>query len=99
MFLDINFLALFFLITSGFQPLLREISPKLLDTMWALIYYVAQEALWSRTLGKLITGTKVVNEDGSKLTFGRALGRTLCRLIPFEPLSFLGGSGRAQRLA
>jgi len=94
MFLDWIFLTLFFMATSGFRPLMREMNPTLHAIMWDLIYYLAQEALWGRTLGKLITGTKVVNEDGSKLTFGRALGRTLCRLIPFEALSFLGGSGR-----
>ncbi len=59
-----------------------------------LIYYVPQEAFSGRTLGKLITRTKAVNEDGTKLTFGKALGRTLCRFIPFEAFSFLGGQGR-----
>ena len=59
-----------------------------------LIYYVPQEAFSGRTLGKLITRTKAVNEDGTKLTFGKALGRTLCRVIPFDAFSFLGGQGR-----
>lgn len=54
-------------------------------------YYVVCESLFSRTLGKLITGTKVVNLDGSKPSPERILIRTLCRLIPFEPLSFFRG--------
>ena len=60
----------------------------------SFLYYFPQEAFSGRTLGKMITGTKAVNEDGTKLTFGRALGRTLCRYIPFEAFSFLGGNGR-----
>lgn len=54
------------------------------------VYYLAFEATTSRTLGKLITGTKVVNEDGDAPSFGQFLGRTLARLIPFEAFSFLG---------
>jgi uncharacterized RDD family membrane protein YckC len=58
------------------------------------LYYVPQEALSGRTLGKLITGTKAISEDGTELSFGQALGRTLCRFIPFEAFSFFGGKGR-----
>lgn len=57
------------------------------------LYYILQEAIYGRTLGKVITGTKVVNENGSPISFGQALVRTLCRLIPFEPFSFFGGKG------
>lgn len=53
-------------------------------------YYFIFEATTSRTLGKLLTGTKVVNEDGSRPTIGQIAGRSLCRLIPFEAFSFFG---------
>ena len=69
------------------------ISGFLLGAIVSLIYFVGQEAVSGRTIGKLITGTTAVNEDGTKLTFGRALGRTLCRFIPFEAFSFFGGNG------
>ena len=59
-----------------------------------LIYYLALEGTTSRTLGKLVTGTRVVNEDSEKPTFGQVVGRTFARLIPFEAFSFLGESGR-----
>ncbi|GAA5505351.1 RDD family protein [Novipirellula caenicola] len=59
-----------------------------------LIYYILCEATTSRTLGKLVTGTKVVNEQGGKPTFGQILGRTFSRLIPFEAFSFLGETSR-----
>lgn len=54
-------------------------------------YYVFFEAVFQRTLGKLITKTKVVDMEGKKPTFWRVVGRTFCRLIPFEPLSYLFG--------
>jgi len=61
---------------------------------FVLVYYLPQEAFSGRTLGKLITGTKAVNQDGTELSFGQALGRTLCRFIPFEAFSFFGENGR-----
>ena len=55
-----------------------------------LAYYIGFEATTSRTLGKLITGTKVVNAEGGTPTLGQIVGRSFCRFIPFEPFSFLG---------
>lgn len=59
-----------------------------------LMYYVPLEASMGRTLGKLITGTKVVNAAGGKPSFIQVVGRTLCRFIPFEAFSFFFGEGR-----
>lgn len=56
---------------------------------YVLGYYVFFESIWQRTITKWITGTKVVMNDGSKPPFSRILGRTLCRIIPFEAFSFL----------
>ena len=55
-----------------------------------LLYYLPLEAQFGITLGKLITGTRVVNEDGRQPRFMQILGRTLARFIPFEPFSFFG---------
>ena len=57
-------------------------------------YYVILEGMTGRTLGKLITGTKVVNERGEPPSFGQILGRTFSRFIPFEVFSFLAEDGR-----
>jgi uncharacterized RDD family membrane protein YckC len=43
-----------------------------------------------RSLGKLITGTKAVNEDGSNISAGTAFKRGLSRMVPFEIFSALG---------
>ncbi|WP_281227778.1 RDD family protein [Flavobacterium aquiphilum] len=59
-----------------------------------LIYYILTEGIFGRSLAKFITGTVVVDENGEKPTFGILFQRTLCRLIPFDALSFLGNSGR-----
>jgi len=52
-------------------------------------YYIFTEYFTGKTLGKLMTGTKVVLEDGSKPLFSTLFIRTLVRLIPFEAFSFL----------
>ena len=62
----------------------------MLSVTISLLYFGVLEATTSRTLGKLVTGTKVVNENGGAPTTGQILGRTFCRLIPFEAFSFFG---------
>ena len=53
-----------------------------------MLYYAVQEAFWGRTLAKFITGTKVVTAEGDAPTVQQVIGRTLCRLIPFEAFTF-----------
>lgn len=53
-----------------------------------LLYYTLCEKLFNGyTLGKLITGTRAIREDGKPLTFRNAILRTLSRLVPFEIFS------------
>lgn len=63
-------------------------------TIMLILYYLPFELLTARTPGKLITGTKVVNEQGLKPSAGQMIGRTFARIVPFEPFSFLGHFGR-----
>ncbi|QEG23517.1 RDD family protein [Mariniblastus fucicola] len=60
---------------------------------WSIVFlfYAFLESTTGRTLGKLVTGTKVVSEHGGSASIGQILGRTACRFIPFEPLSFFFG--------
>lgn len=55
-----------------------------------LLYYTFFEFLTGRTIAKYITGTMVIDVNGNKPSFGTALLRSICRLIPFEAFSFLG---------
>lgn len=43
-----------------------------------------------RSLGKLITGTKAVNMDGTNISASTAFARGFSRAVPFEPFSALG---------
>jgi uncharacterized RDD family membrane protein YckC len=64
-----------------------------LGVIFVLCYYLLFEGLWARSPGKLVFGTIVVDEQGMRPRFPQILGRTLCRLIPFEALSFFGSRG------
>jgi len=57
-------------------------------------YYVIMEGTTGKTIGKFITRTKVITDDGEQPTMKTALLRTLCRFIPFDAFSFLGTPGK-----
>lgn len=57
-----------------------------------LAYYTGMEGFADgRTVGKMVTGTRVVSTNSEPLTTGRILLRTVCRWVPFEPFSMLFG--------
>lgn len=58
-------------------------------------YYTIMEATTGKTLGKMVTGTKVIrDQDGGKPSWGQALGRAAARLVPFEFISiFISAEG------
>lgn len=60
----------------------------------ALIYYNVTEIFLGRSIGKFITKTIIVLEDGTRPDYKTILMRTICRFIPFNPLSFLGTPSR-----
>jgi uncharacterized RDD family membrane protein YckC len=55
-------------------------------------YYYLTELYFSRSIAKFLTQTYVIMKDGSKPNYKTILKRTLCRFIPFEAFSFLGGT-------
>lgn len=58
---------------------------------FASCYFVILETLTSRTLGKLITGTRIRSTDGSGPNLLQVISRTATRLVPIDPLTFLSG--------
>ena len=52
------------------------------------LYYIPFEYKTQKTLGKIITKTKVVTLEGNKPEFIDIVSRTFCRLIPFDRFSF-----------
>lgn len=59
-----------------------------------LFYYFILEGFFNITIGKCITGTTIVSSDGSRPSAKQRIGRTFCRLIPFEPFSFFNADAR-----
>ena len=59
-----------------------------------IFYFIICESLFGRTLGKLITGTKVVDARGNKPSIGKIVGRSFARMIPFDAFSYLGATTR-----
>jgi len=60
----------------------------LLTPFIAFFYYLLFESIFGVTIGKMITGTKVVNCIGVKPHIFTIFVRTLCRFIPLDPLTF-----------
>ncbi len=52
-----------------------------------LAYYIVFEYFTGKTIGKFITKTTVLTDGGLKPTFINIVGRSLSRIIPFEPIS------------
>jgi uncharacterized RDD family membrane protein YckC len=52
----------------------------------AALYYVVSEGVWGRTVGKWITGIRVVTDTGGKAGLDRIIGRTVLR-----PIDAMGG--------
>ena len=55
-------------------------------------YSLMEFLLRGKTIGKFITKTRAVTENNKMLSIKDALLRSLYRMIPFEPFSFLGAS-------
>lgn len=67
----------------------------LLDRLLTLVLYglymfIIEAVFKGKSFGKLITGTRAVNEDGSNISVVSALLRGLSRAVPFNALSALG---------
>ena len=52
-------------------------------------YYLVCEGIWYRTIGKMITATRVIQTSGNDPEFSHILIRTLVRLIPLEFITYL----------
>lgn len=82
---------------STFFEDLEEINPfldRIFTSILIVFYYFGMETLTKgRSIGKFITGTKVVTLEGNLPTTNVFLKRSFCRIIPFETFSFLGANG------
>lgn len=58
-----------------------------------IYYYLMENFFNGRTVGKYITGTKVISIDGAQPTSKQIIYRSLARIVPFDSLSFFGTNG------
>lgn len=56
------------------------------------LYYIVLERFFGKTLGKVITKTRVVSYENKRPTFAQIVLRTVIRLIGIDPFSFLFGA-------
>ena len=97
-FLDILFTALIIficaavIIFTGFLPVSADLMlAALLGFLLRTPYYILSELIWNgRTLGKRITGIRVVNMDGRRLTPHQVTARNLMKEVEiFGPMGLL----------
>lgn len=69
------------------NPLLFNV---IIYALFVGVYFLLETSLNGKTVGKYITGTRVIMEDGQDLKPKNILGRSFARLVPFEAFSFLG---------
>ena len=67
---------------------------QLVSVIVYILYYTILESTTGRSIGKFVTGTKVVTVHGEKPDFGKALLRSLSRAVPFGAFSAFSSSGR-----
>ena len=68
-----------------------DLVENLVILFFMILYWFGSEAIFKgKTLGKLMTGTRAVNEDGSNISVKAAFFRSLSRAVPFEAFSALG---------
>jgi uncharacterized RDD family membrane protein YckC len=73
--------------SSGSDLLLRLVGM----VVYAIFMSLIEAISGGRTMGKIITSTRAVNEDGSKISFGTAFARGFTRAVPFNAFSALNG--------
>lgn len=56
--------------------------------IFVAFYYIILEHKYQKSIGKMVTKTKVVNQEGEKAEFEKIVNRTFCRFIPFDRFSF-----------
>ena len=85
----IVFIVLGIFISSTYDSLLASLIILIIAFGTLLTYYAIMEIKFQKTVGKFITKTKVVKLNGDKPNTSEIIIRTLCRLIPFDVISYL----------
>ncbi|MFD0964522.1 RDD family protein [Pseudofulvibacter geojedonensis] len=62
----------------------------LITLTFYVTYFIVIESKYQVSVGKLLTGSVIVDEYGEKPTTSSIIKRSFSRLIPFDAFSFLG---------
>jgi len=92
--LSVIVLALTYIMYVYFPGTAERSSPAF-DILFSVVffcYYFLFELFFGKTIGKMLTKTIVVDQNGNKPRALRLIIRTLLRMIPVEGLSFLFGN-------
>lgn len=73
--------------------------PQISTILVTASYYAIMEASMQTTIGKLATGTVVINQYAERPETSSIVGRSFARLIPFEAFSCLADRGWHDRLS
>jgi uncharacterized RDD family membrane protein YckC len=70
------------IVSAILRVLLNEIVAELISLVGYYVYFAWMESSdYQGTVGKLAIGIKVTDLEGNKISFGRALGRNLAKLL------------------
>lgn len=58
-------------------------------TLLSILFTIFFEFKFGKPPAKFLTNTIVVNKNGQRSQLKNIIIRSLCRIIPFEPMSFL----------
>ncbi|MDH6250900.1 putative RDD family membrane protein YckC [Chryseobacterium sp. H1D6B] len=84
----------FFLNIADQLSQLSKIMDIIITSMVYFLYVFLMEYFTKgRTVGKYITGTKVISTEGTFPTLQEFFIRNISRFVPFDALSFFGGNG------
>ena len=70
---------------------MNKIQEYVFGAVISIVYYSFFESITARSIGKYVTNTIVVMEDGTKPPTETILRRSLYRIVPLNALSFLWG--------
>lgn len=90
--IDITIVTLLWYVLLLIEPRYEESTVEFFVIM--ILYYVFLETIFGQTVGKLVTKTMVVKNNGKRANFFDILFRTILRIIPIDPFSFLFGTER-----
>ena len=62
----------------------------LIQVIYGTYMFIVEALFKGKSLGKLITGTRAVRQDGTPVTVRDTQLRGLCRMVPFNAFSALG---------